>query len=355
MTTFNITGSNVTINNFTPQTFSGAAPQASAFTSVRSKPVSVLPPETISTYHQYLPFHEYVPFSGQPFSTGNFPSSMGNGAPFPFDLSLATPAIVVATQQEPLPTKAKTPPLLNPEDIDEIANLTQYERDLAMVLDSLSSSNPTSPSGSPLDSVAESPAPVQKRTRNSDSESDSPTPVQKRSRKAEEPDSKASASASSSSQNKTKVLSARLFTRFYPKGTKVEYMGNVEEIDGLPKRGKIALKGYDELVSISDLKPILPADSLALVQDPIDPWKRYALATIDNKAADGTVTGSWLDFGKARLESIQTNDSNALSRIIPLAEKTKSAAVRKLNNLKPEWISWPLSDKETVSGRLYKL
>lgn len=148
------------------------------------------------------------------------------------------------------------------------------------------------------------------------------------------------------------MLSANLFKKLIPAGTTVYYKGAQRvKIAGTPDaEGMIRVRGThnsDLTVPVSELKPILTADSLVLMIDPVDPWKRHAVARIQDSTR-GNIKAVWEEFGRSTVNS-STHGDNALARIIPIRE----GQLRELP--RPENIRCTLDDDTETTGDVYTL
>ena len=148
------------------------------------------------------------------------------------------------------------------------------------------------------------------------------------------------------------MLSANLFRKLIPLGTTVYHKGGQRvKIAGIPDaEGMIRVRGAhdsDLRVPVSELKPLLPADSLVLMIDPADPWKRHAVARIEDSTR-GNIKAVWEEFGRSSAHS-STHGANALARIIPIA----NGQLRELP--RPENIRCTLNDDTETTGDVYTL
>lgn len=148
------------------------------------------------------------------------------------------------------------------------------------------------------------------------------------------------------------MLSTDLFKKLIPPGTAVYHKGGLRiKIMGAPDaEGMIQVRGAHNTVlkvPVSELKPILPEDSLVLMIDPADPWKRHAVARIEDSTR-GNIRAVWEEFGRSSVHS-STQGANALARIIPIAR----GQLRELP--RPENIRCTLDDGTETTGDVYTL
>ena len=113
------------------------------------------------------------------------------------------------------------------------------------------------------------------------------------------------------------MLSANLFKKLIPLGTTVYHKGGQRvKIAGIPDaEGMIRVRGAhdsDLRVPVSELKPLLPGDSLVLMIDPADPWKRHAVARIEDSTR-GNIKAVWEEFGRSSVHS-STQGANEIGR-----------------------------------------